>query len=58
MPRSLLHPLPVGLWALAVLSAMAVMVSPITPWLVPLETVGLATCVVATVALVMWFGRR
>jgi hypothetical protein len=58
MFRSLPGPLPVGLWVVAVLGATAVMVSPITPWLVPLEAVGLATCLVATVTLVVWFGRH
>jgi hypothetical protein len=48
----------VGLWVVAVLGATAVMISPITSWLVPLETVGLTACVVATTALAVWFVRR
>lgn len=58
MSRSLLHPLSVGLWVVAVLGAVAVLVGPVTPWGLPLEAAGLATCLAASTALVLWFLRR
>jgi hypothetical protein len=48
----------VGLWVVAVLSAAAVLISPITPWLVPVETVGLATCLITSTGLAVWFVRH
>jgi hypothetical protein len=58
MSRWVCSPLPVGLWVVAVLSATAVLVSPITPWLVPVEVVGLVICLMASTTLAMWFGRH
>ena len=58
MFRSLPGPLPVGLWVVAVLGAATLMVSPITPWFVPLEVLGLVTCLTASTALTLWFVRR
>ena len=48
----------VGIWLVAVLGAGAVMVSPITPWFVPVEVLGLISCLVATAALVLRFVRQ
>ena len=47
-----------AIWVVAVLGAAMVMVSPITPWLVPLEVLGLVVCLVASAALVLRFVRR
>ena len=47
-----------AIWVVAVLGAAMVMVSPITPWLVPLEILGLVTCLAASAALVLWFVRQ
>ena len=47
-----------AIWVVAVLGAGLLMVSPITPWLVPVEVLGLVTCLVATAALVLRFGRQ
>jgi hypothetical protein len=58
MFRSLPGPLPIGLWVVAVLGAAAVLVSPITPWLMPVEVVGLAACLMASTALAVWFVRH
>ena len=48
----------VAIWLAAVLGAATLMVSPITPWLVPVEVIGAVTCVVATAALVLRVVRR
>jgi hypothetical protein len=48
----------VAIWLVAVLGAGMVLVGPITPWLVPVEVVGLTTCLVATTALLLWLFRR
>jgi hypothetical protein len=48
----------VGLWAIAVAGAAALLLGPLTPWVEPVETGGLVVCVAATGALVVWFVRR
>jgi hypothetical protein len=58
MSRSLLHPLPVALWVLAVLGAAAVLVGPVTPWDLPVVVAGLTTCLAATTALALWLLRQ
>jgi hypothetical protein len=50
--------LPVGLWVVAVLGAVAVLVGPLTPWNLPIVAAGLATCLTASTALTLWFVRR
>lgn len=57
MTRWIAHPLPVGLWVVAVLGAAAVLVGPITPWDGPVVIAGLTTCLTASVALALWFVR-
>ena len=47
-----------AIWVVAVLGAGAVMVSPLTPWLVPVEVLGLVICLAATAALVLRFVRQ
>ena len=51
-------PLPVGLWVVAVLGAVAVLVGPLTPWNLPIVVAGLATCLTASTGLTLWFVRR
>ena len=47
-----------AIWLVAVLGAGMVLIGPITPWLVPVEVVGMATCLAATTALVLWWWGR
>ena len=58
MLRPALSPAPAALWLAAVLGAVALFVGPITPWCEPVEIVGLAVCVIASVASLAWFLRR
>jgi hypothetical protein len=58
MFQSLPGRLPVGLWVVAVLGAVAVLVGPLTPWNLPIVAAGLATCLTASTALTLWFVRR
>ena len=58
MFRSLPDALPVGLWVVAVLGAVAVLVGPLTPWNLAIVAAGLATCLTASTALTLWFVRR
>ena len=46
------------IWVVAVLGALMLMVSPITPWFVPVEVLGLSTCLVGTAALVLRLARQ
>jgi hypothetical protein len=46
-----------GLWLVAVLGAATILISPITPWMVPLEILGGVVCLVATIALAARFHR-
>jgi hypothetical protein len=46
-----------GSWLVAVIGAGAVLVGPITPWMGPVEIVGLVLCVIGTLALVASFLR-
>jgi hypothetical protein len=48
----------VGLWSLAVLGAVVVMTSPLTPWMVQLEVVGIVVVLVCTVGLCLRLSRR
>ena len=48
----------VGLWIAAVVGATAMLIGPLLPWELPVEAVGLAVCLTATIALVVWFVRR
>jgi hypothetical protein len=48
----------VALWVVAVVGALVMVVGPLTPWVLGVEIAGLALCLSATVALVVWFVRR
>jgi hypothetical protein len=48
----------VGLWAIAVAGAVALLLAPLTPWVGTVEVGGLVVCVTAMIALVVWFVRR
>lgn len=48
----------VALWVVAVLGAVAVLVAPATPWLLPVAAVGLAVCLTAAGALAVVLVRR
>ena len=48
----------VGLWVAAVIGATAMLIGPLLPWELPVEAVGLAVCLTATIALTVWFVRR
>ena len=44
-------------WSVAVLGAVAIVVGPITPYLLVFEVVGVTTCLVACVVLAVTFFR-
>ena len=48
----------VGLWVAAVAGAATMLIAPLLPWELPVEAVGLAVCLTATIALTVWFVRR
>jgi hypothetical protein len=45
-------------WLVAVLGAAAILVGPITPWVLLVEAVGMITCIVASGALTALFLRH
>jgi hypothetical protein len=45
-------------WLLAVVGAGALMIAPITSWMVPVEVFGAVTCLVAIAILALRFVRR
>ena len=45
-------------WVVAVLGAAAILVGPITPWLLPVELAGMITCLVASSVLAALFFRH
>jgi len=45
-------------WLVAVLGAIAILISPITPWVLSVELVGVVTCLVASGVLAAVFFRR
>jgi hypothetical protein len=47
-----------GLWVVAVAGAVALLLAPLTPWVGPVEVLGLVVSLAATAALVVWFVRR
>jgi hypothetical protein len=48
----------VGLWALAFAGALAVLLAPATPWILPVAALGLAVCLAAACALAVALVRR
>ena len=48
----------VALWAVAVVGAVTVLLGPLTPWVLGIEIVGLAVCLLATTALAVWYVQR
>ena len=48
----------VALWAVAVVGAVTVLLGPLTPWVLGIEIVGLALCLLATAALAVWYVQR
>ena len=48
----------VALWVVAVVGAVAVLLGPLTPWVLAIEVAGLAVCLVAATALAVWFVQR
>ena len=47
-----------ALWAVAVVGAVTVLLGPLTPWVLGIEIVGLALCLLATAALAVWYVQR
>ena len=47
-----------AIWLTSVFGAGMVLVGPVTPWLVQVTMLGVALCLVSTLALVLWFVRR
>jgi len=58
MFRGVLSPIAVALWAVAVAGAVVVLIAPLTPWVVPIEILGLVVSLGAAIALAVWFVRR
>ena len=48
----------VGLWVAAVAGALTMIIGPLLPSELPVEALGLAVCLTATLALLVWFLRR
>jgi hypothetical protein len=45
-------------WLVAVLGALAILVGPITPWMLPVELVGIVICLAASGVLAALFFRQ
>ena len=45
-------------WLVAVFGAAAILIGPITPWMLPVELVGVITCLAASGVLAALFFRR
>ena len=58
MIDSMHGPAVLGMWLVAVVGAVAVLIAPLTPWIVAVAVVGAGTCLGASGALFLWLVRQ
>lgn len=58
MIDSMHGPAVLGMWLVAVVGAVAVLIAPLTPWVLAVAIPGTAVCLGASGALVLWLVRH